>query len=232
MNIGEIVPYVSTTAPEGFLVCDGSAVSRDQYSGLFDVIGTTFGSGDGSTTFNLPDLSGKVIIGSSLDYLFASTGGEESHTLLATEMASHVHEVPTHTHGNTIAAKTPAFSHTITQPVATYNQLNSSGNMSGSNQPVTGVYTSRTSAAMTRGTNLSITAHAAAACTMSGGVTDCDAFDTESTGVDAAHDNMMPYLSLTYLIRCAPDVPPAPKMYFFNGILPVGPNGGYICGKG
>ena len=232
MNIGEIVPYVSNVAPEGFLVCDGSAVSRDIYSGLFDVIGTTFGSGDGSTTFNLPDLSGKVIIGSSLDYLFAATGGEETHTLLYTEMASHAHEVPTHTHSNTISAKTPAFSHTITQPVATYNQLNSSGNMYGSSYPVSGVYTSKTSAAMTRATNLSVAAHDATACTMSGGIADCPSFDTESTGSDVAHDNMMPYLALTYLIRYEPDEPPEAKMYLYNGCLPVGPSGCYIVGKG
>ena len=231
MNIGEIVPYVSNVAPEGFLVCDGLAISRERYSGLFDVIGTTFGQGDGSTTFNLPDLTGRIIIGSSLNYLFAATGGEESHTLLATEMASHVHEVPAHTHGNTIAAKTPAFSHTITQPVATYNQLNSSGNMYGSNKPVTGVYTSRKSAAMSRSTNLSITAHAAAACTMSGGITDCAAFDTESTGSGSAHDNMMPYLTLTYLIYSPETVYP-PGMVYFNGAMVAGPSGCYFTGKG
>ena len=230
MNIGEIVPYVSATAPEGFLVCDGSAVLRDQYSDLFYVIGTAFGSGDGSTTFNLPDLSGKVIIGSALDYLFAATGGEESHTLLSTEMASHVHKVPTHTHSNTIAAKTPAFSHSITQPVATYNQLNSSGSMYGTNQQVTGVFTSRTSAAMSRSTNLAVSAHAASACTMSGSITDCAAFNTGSAGTGGAHNNLMPFLALTYIIRYATDTPPTPRMLIYNGAMPVTAQGYYLVG--
>lgn len=55
-RIGFIKTFAGTTPPEGTLLCDGSAVSRDTYSELFDVIGTTWGEGDGSTTFNLPDL--------------------------------------------------------------------------------------------------------------------------------------------------------------------------------
>ena len=53
---GTIVPYAGATAPDGFLLCDGSAVSRTTYSALFSVIGTTYGEGDGNSTFNLPDL--------------------------------------------------------------------------------------------------------------------------------------------------------------------------------
>lgn len=55
-RIGFIKTFAGTTPPEGTLLCDGSAVSRDTYSDLFDVIGTTWGEGDGETTFNLPDL--------------------------------------------------------------------------------------------------------------------------------------------------------------------------------
>lgn len=53
---GLIVPFGGTTAPTGWLLCDGSAVSRDTYSELFAVIGTNYGAGDGTTTFNLPDM--------------------------------------------------------------------------------------------------------------------------------------------------------------------------------
>jgi len=53
---GTIIPYAGSTAPNGFLLCDGSAVSRTTYSALFSVIGTTYGEGDGNSTFNLPDL--------------------------------------------------------------------------------------------------------------------------------------------------------------------------------
>ncbi len=54
--IGSIIPYGGTTAPNGFLLCQGQAISRTTYAELFAVIGTSFGSGNGSTTFNVPDL--------------------------------------------------------------------------------------------------------------------------------------------------------------------------------
>ena len=61
--IGAIYPYGGSSAPSGYLMCDGSAVSRSDYSALFNVIGTSFGAGDGSTTFNVPDLRGKFLEG-------------------------------------------------------------------------------------------------------------------------------------------------------------------------
>lgn len=61
--IGSIIPFGGTTAPTGFLLCQGQAVSRTTYAELFAVIGTSFGSGDGSTTFNVPDLRESVPVG-------------------------------------------------------------------------------------------------------------------------------------------------------------------------
>ncbi len=60
---GEVVPFAGATAPAGALLCYGQAVSRTTYAGLFAVLGTTHGGGDGSTTFNLPDLRGRVAAG-------------------------------------------------------------------------------------------------------------------------------------------------------------------------
>jgi microcystin-dependent protein len=60
---GVIFPFGGTVAPAGFLMCDGSAVSRTTYATLFATIGTAFGSGDGSTTFNLPDTRGYFMRG-------------------------------------------------------------------------------------------------------------------------------------------------------------------------
>lgn len=60
---GIILPFSSSSVPSGFLECDGSAISRTTYSGLFSLMGTTFGIGDGSTTFNIPDLRGEFIRG-------------------------------------------------------------------------------------------------------------------------------------------------------------------------
>jgi len=70
-----IVPWTDSSVPTGFLECNGSAVSRSTYSALFAIIGTTYGSGDGSTTFNVPDLADNVPVGKSNNKALASTGG-------------------------------------------------------------------------------------------------------------------------------------------------------------
>lgn len=59
--VGTIVSHSGLTIPAGWLFCDGAAVSRTTYPSLFDTIGTTYGSGDGSTTFNVPESSGQII---------------------------------------------------------------------------------------------------------------------------------------------------------------------------
>lgn len=61
--VGAVVAYGSTNAPKGWLSCLGQEVSRSQYADLFSVIGTTYGDGDEETTFNLPNLSGRVVVG-------------------------------------------------------------------------------------------------------------------------------------------------------------------------
>ena len=65
MPTGTVLPFAGNTVPENYLLCDGSAVSRSTYADLFKVIGTTYGSGDGSTTFNLPNLVNKFVEGGS-----------------------------------------------------------------------------------------------------------------------------------------------------------------------
>jgi microcystin-dependent protein len=79
---GTIVPWTVSSAPTGYLECDGSAVSRTTYSVLFGVIGTTYGSGDGSSTFTLPDLKDRVIYGKSGTVSLAATGGSADATLV------------------------------------------------------------------------------------------------------------------------------------------------------
>ncbi len=94
---GSIQMYAGNAVPQGWLLCDGSAVSRSAYAALFAAIGTTFGNGDGSTTFNLPDIRGRVAIGrNSSDSDFNSigeTGGEKEHMLTIDEMPSHKHDL-------------------------------------------------------------------------------------------------------------------------------------------
>lgn len=75
VNTGIIIPWTSTSVPSGFLECTGAAVSRSTYSALFAVVGTTYGAGDGSTTFDLPDLQDAVVVNKSPAKALASTGG-------------------------------------------------------------------------------------------------------------------------------------------------------------
>ncbi|MBN3010378.1 tail fiber protein, partial [Ruthenibacterium lactatiformans] len=64
MPVGCVIPFAGAAAPTGWLLCQGQAISRTTYAQLFSVIGTTYGSGDGKTTFNLPDMRGRVAVGS------------------------------------------------------------------------------------------------------------------------------------------------------------------------
>ena len=80
VNTGLIVPWGNNSTPSGFLDCDGTAVSRATYSALFTVVGTTYGIGDGSTTFNVPDLIDKVVVGRSPTKALASSGGANAVT--------------------------------------------------------------------------------------------------------------------------------------------------------
>ena len=99
-----IVPWSSSSVPSGFLECNGAAVSRSTYSALFAIVGTTYGAGDGATTFNLPDLQDNVAVGKSGTKALASTGGANTvassgnvggstanATLTTAQLASHSH---------------------------------------------------------------------------------------------------------------------------------------------
>jgi len=86
---GAITQYLGTTAPTGWLMCDGTAVSRSTYANLFTLIGTRYGAGNGSTTFNLPDFRDRFARGAaSTGSLSGSTSGADTH----------LHTGPSHTH--------------------------------------------------------------------------------------------------------------------------------------
>jgi hypothetical protein len=74
LPIGSYIQFAGSQAPAGFLVCNGGEISRTTYSALFAVIGTTYGSGDGSTTFNLPNLTDRFLQGSTTSGTFKNAG--------------------------------------------------------------------------------------------------------------------------------------------------------------
>jgi microcystin-dependent protein len=95
---GTLAAYGGATAPSGWLLCDGSAVSRTVYGLLFSAIGTIYGAGDGSTTFNVPDLRGRVAVG------YAASGGHADVSTLG------------NTDGAVLASRRPKHKHTVVQP--------------------------------------------------------------------------------------------------------------------
>ena len=101
-----IVPWSDSSVPSGFLECNGAAVSRTTYAALFAIVGTTYGAGDGSSTFNVPDLQDNVAVGKSNNKALASTGGANTvastgnvggstanATLSESQLASHNHGI-------------------------------------------------------------------------------------------------------------------------------------------
>lgn len=96
--IGTVLDFAGASVPAGYLECDGSAVSRAAYPKLFAAIGTAWGAGNGSTTFNLPNLGGRTCIGKG-SRAVGNTGGSETHTLTTSEIPSHAHSVGAHAHG-------------------------------------------------------------------------------------------------------------------------------------
>ncbi len=103
---GCVMPYAGATAPDGWLLCHGQAVSRTTYADLFGAIGTAYGPGDGSTTFNLPDMRGRVAAGRddmggtdagrlaggvANRTVLGGAGGAAMHTLTTAQMPTHAH---------------------------------------------------------------------------------------------------------------------------------------------
>jgi microcystin-dependent protein len=123
---GAVMPYAGSSAPSGWLLCDGAAVSRTTYAALFTAIGTTYGAGDGSTTFNLPDLGGRVPAGkeATATRLTAGVSGVDGATLGAVggdqRLHQHNHTASDagHSHGVSDPGHFHSFLHGGTTPAA------------------------------------------------------------------------------------------------------------------
>jgi microcystin-dependent protein len=207
---GAVLPFASGTTPAGFLLCNGAAVSRTTYASLFAVIGTAYGVGDGSTTFNVPDLRGRFPLGKAAAGTGSSlgdSGGALGHTHAG---PSHTHAGPSHTH--TILS---ADAHTSTEGAHTHAGASHSHSFSdtSSGPSGTGIYVSGTvqqASTQSHTHSVSGTTGSAAGTTGSGGGHAHDvagvtaAQGTGSTGAGgtgASGASDPPYLALNFIIK-------------------------------
>ena len=135
--VGAVLAFASSVVPDGWLLCDGRAISREDYSDLFSIIGVQYGSGDGSTTFNLPSLQRILLIGLGDFFSFGTIGGSEQLSLV---LPNHKHSVDSHSHtvishSHTVSTSShfhsiSAHSHTISEHnhTATLSSHSHSGN--------------------------------------------------------------------------------------------------------
>lgn len=174
---GMVQMFAGSTAPSGWLLCNGAAVSRTTYAALFAVIGTTYGSGDGSTTFNLPDFRNNFPVGAGSTYALNSKGGANSVTLTT-------NTIPAHTHGKSGAISggiTSSGAHTHT--FKTQADYASKGTKKGIYSTDDGTWT---------GT---------AVMTSSGAHThNLPAHEHTSVGGGQAHENRPPYIGINFII--------------------------------
>jgi len=90
VDVGDVKMTGRITAPAGWLLCRGQAIDREEYAALFEAIGTTYGAGDGATTFNVPDLRDRVAVGAWSE-AEGATGGAAAVALSPAEMPHHAH---------------------------------------------------------------------------------------------------------------------------------------------
>jgi len=205
--IGTVVMWSgsSINVPTGWKLCDGTAISRTTYSDLYTIQGNVFGSGDGSTTFNLPDMRDRFIVGAGSSYSSNSTGGSNSHTLTTAEIPSHNHTQNSHNHTGS-SGTSGSHSHTGTTSTTGAHIHNVYYSYSGG----TGSYRRLGHATSNSGSDnsaLSSGSHNHTLTTSSGGdhshtvAVGSTIATNQATGGGGAHENRPPYLGILFIIR-------------------------------
>jgi microcystin-dependent protein len=188
MPAGSVQMYAGSTAPSGWLSCDGTAVSRTTFADLFAVLGTTYGSGDGSTTFTLPNMKGRVPVGldsaqTEFDVL-GESGGAKTHTLSTTEIPSHSHTID-HNHS--------AFS-TATEGGHVHNIFgNNTGVPAGTNGFGVAMLTLTSGTSNRNSDTGGAHSHSIDVPNFTG--------SSGNQGSGGAHNNLQPYIVLNYIIK-------------------------------
>jgi len=202
-EVGSIKPWTKAAAPDGYLLCDGSAVSRSTYADLFGVISTTYGSGDGSTTFNVPQLQGKMPQGyDGNTYNLAGTGGANTVTVAMTNNQAGSSNVT----NNQAVSITGAISNTS----ITEAQLASHTHTVDSGRVMAGRLQGSPTAPIGRPSNNTPTTNSAGSGTghnhshtLSGTLTGTVAVSTSLTGTVTASgtNSFSPYVVVNYIIK-------------------------------
>lgn len=150
---GSIQMWPTASAPTGYLLCAGSAVSRTTYAALFAILGTTFGTGDGSTTFNLPNYTDRMPIGAGTIAALGATGGSKDAVVVShTHTATSVVTDPSHTHTQTLGNAGGSSGSNASYNGSAANQVTASINAA-----VTGISVSTTNASTgVSGTNANL----------------------------------------------------------------------------
>lgn len=190
---GVIQMWPTSSAPSGFLLCNGAAVSRSTYAALFAVISTTFGSGDGSTTFNLPNYNDRMPIGAGSSYVPGNVGGSKDAIVVA-----HTHSGTTNgtdiNHTHFFSAQTGGQSADHSHGIPFGPRAGSGAAVSdsqGGAGPIGTYGTSNDHSHFVQGD----TGY------MNGGGTHSHAFTTGSSGSSGTNANLPPYLGISFIIK-------------------------------
>jgi len=203
--VGGLMIYAATDPPAGWLICNGQAVSRETYGVLFAVIGLTYGTGDGLTTFNVPDMRDRFPVGAGSTYSLNTKGGSTTVALTSAQLASHSHSgsassAGSHSHSASASSGTSVFDAGSHQHQTRDEGSGSTpGTAAGVQFLAAGAGTAYRMAdsagshshSASTSTSVSIDSSSAHSHTVS----------TDPTGSGTAHENRPPYIGLNFIIK-------------------------------